>query len=210
MTRVYLLRHASARLSEDQSDTDLFSTSDTGLSERGVAEARAAAAALAEVPIEAVFASDAQRAQHTARIVAEQHGLDVAVEPALIEVSFGPYGAPYRRIIEAILAIPDLFEAAADPLFPNGETHSQALARLTGAITRVARGNRHVVAVSHGIANRIVLGHALGLPGRELLRIDQDHACINVLDVEDGRIRVLGVNGRTAAPDPALRTDGYT
>ena len=56
-----------------------------GLSERGRAQAEAAAEALQDSDIVLVVASPLQRAQETAAPIAARHGLDVATDPDLIE-----------------------------------------------------------------------------------------------------------------------------
>src|SRR5438270_5136350 len=65
--------------------------SDSPLSERGLAQARELARALADEPIAAVFSSDLGRAMATAQEVATLHGLEVIPEPRLREIDVGAW-----------------------------------------------------------------------------------------------------------------------
>lgn len=68
---LYAVRHA-----ERDSEGD-----DPGLTEEGLARADALAALLADVPLDAVYASDARRTQETVAPAAAAHGLPVLVHP---------------------------------------------------------------------------------------------------------------------------------
>jgi len=85
------------------------------LSEAGRAEAEALSHELAGVAVASIQASPLDRAVETATILAQPHGLDVALDDRLLEWSFWSHweGRPWTRIRERD---PELLEAyASDP-----------------------------------------------------------------------------------------------
>src|SRR5690348_11335705 len=75
--------------------------SDSPLTERGRAQARELARALAAEPIVAVYSSDLGRAFGTAQAVAEPHGLEVIADERLREIHVGGWTGKNREQIEA-------------------------------------------------------------------------------------------------------------
>lgn len=130
------------------------------LTDAGQAQAAALAEALADVPVSAVYASAAVRAQQTAAPVAAAHGLAVEVLDGVQEIFCGDLEGRHDR--EAF----DLFLAAAhrwaagdlDVPVPGGETGRQVIERFVAAVDDVSA--RHApddtfVLVSHGGAIRL-------------------------------------------------------
>src|SRR5579864_752368 len=105
--------------------------SDSPLTERGRAQARELARALADEPITAVYTSDLGRAAQTAAEVARVHGLDVVMDVRLREIHVGEWTGKGRAEIEA--SWPDgLRQWATEParyLMPGGESLQDAQAR---------------------------------------------------------------------------------
>ena len=87
MTRFLFVRHGQTA----HNSLGQISTLPPGgpLSPDGIAQAQALASRLSVLPITAVCASPLQRAQQTATILAEPHGLPVSVEPDLTEIAAG-------------------------------------------------------------------------------------------------------------------------
>ncbi|WP_309110143.1 histidine phosphatase family protein [Saccharothrix sp.] len=130
------------------------------LTDAGRAQAAALGEALADVPVSAVYASAAVRAQQTAAPVARAHGLDVEVLDGVQEIFCGDLEGRHDR--EAF----DLFLAAAhewaagnlDAPVPGGESGRQVIERFVAAVDEVCA--RHspddtFVLVSHGGAIRL-------------------------------------------------------
>ena len=180
MTLVYLMRHGEAEKGPGQSEDDLFSVADLGLSPRGIAQADAAAAALTkdlgEETLDAVFASPALRAIETARIVGRR-------EP-MVEKRFAEWpvaGADYETKLHNIMDLPR--KARAGPLFPR-----ERLA-FAEAMKEIASHHARTLVVSHGLANRGFLCKAKNIPLPELLTIPQEHASLTRLEWKAGTWR---------------------
>ena len=122
-----------------------------GLSERGRAQAEAAAEALQHSDVVLVMASPLQRAQETAAPIAARHGLDVATDPDLIE-SLNYFEG--RRISpgDGAWRDPRVWWRLRNPFTPSwGEPYRDIAARMTTAIDKArARAAGHeAVVVSH-------------------------------------------------------------
>lgn len=116
------------------------------LSEAGIAQAEAAAAALKGRPLVAIYSSPQLRAQQTAALIARHHpGLKVRRTSLLDEVHSPHQGRPIAEM-----------EATGWRLYenlpPGYETPQDVLARVRRFIQRVRRAHPEgeVVAVSHG------------------------------------------------------------
>ncbi len=146
-TVVHLLRHGEVH---NPSGTLYGRLPGYHLSATGALMAAAAADYFAERPVAAVFASPLERAQETARPVAERLGLDIITDDALIES---------RNVLEgttvtlARLALhPGNWRYLWNPFTPSwGEPYQQVVGRMRAVIERArdtARG-REAVCVSH-------------------------------------------------------------
>ena len=94
-----------------------------------------------------------------------------------------------------------------DDRFLNGETWGAMQARALPCFREILADPawKHVLVVAHGGVNRVLLLDALGLGLRGLGTLEQDPACLNVLDLEaDGRPVVRLLNH--TAHDPAKET----
>lgn len=131
---------------------------DIPLNEHGLAQARAAAAALVGRGIEAIAASPLGRARQTAAIAAAALGVAVEIVPELREVAFGiqegqPMGAWFT----------DWVDGRATP--EGGEPFAALRARARHALNRLLAVERHWLVVAHGGLFRAVRSE-MGLTAR--------------------------------------------
>jgi alpha-ribazole phosphatase len=165
MTRLLLVRHgetawnAAGRL---QGHTDV------PLSPHGRQQAATLARLLAAESVQAVYASDLQRAWETALILAVPTGLQVQHEPRLREITFGHWEGLTLADLQQHHATA-LAAWRADPMQvapPGGETLAQVSSRVQAVMAPLAAtGQEHtVVLVAHGGSLRVLLCLALGLP----------------------------------------------
>lgn len=200
-TRVVLVRHAET---EESARGRCYGRLDVRLSPRGLRQAQGLAAALADLPLAAVYASPLARALETARPIAAARGLEPAVGEALGELDFGELEGLRYDEIEA--ERPELFRAWMDDparvRFPGGEGLSDLRARVLPALEEIrARHEREAVAVvAHGGVVRIVLAEALGLEDGALFRLDQAEGGVSVVDWLDGAPLVRVANATLYSP----------
>ena len=192
-TRIIAIRHgetdwnAAARI---QGHTDI------ALNARGLEQASRAAAALADEPVAAVYASDLQRAWQTADAIAARHALPVHRDASLRERHFGAFEGHSFASLEP--RYPDLCSRwrHRDPEFaaPGGETLRDFAARAQAALLRIAA--RHpgelIVVVAHGgvldAFYRAATGQGLQAPRSFELR----NAAFNRLLYAQGRLTLVG------------------
>ena len=136
-------------------------STDTRLSDTGQQQAARVAEGVRRrfVPA-AIYASDLERARHTAAAIGKATGVDVQIEQGLREYDLGAWeGRPYRELLEK----EDLWNRMGeDPDYaPHGGESPALVARRMGDTLR-AIAERHpgqrVVCVSHGGAISIGLG----------------------------------------------------
>jgi 2,3-bisphosphoglycerate-dependent phosphoglycerate mutase len=148
------------------------------LNELGREQARALADELADVRLDAIYASDLARARATAEVVAEAHGLEVRVDPRLRERSFGSWEGLTR---EDIAAFPEGSRH-------DGESDDEVRSRVLEAVEEIARAHpgEQVLVVSHGGALNTLWHHALGV------RVERwDNCAVYKLAVrDDGYVEV--------------------
>jgi probable phosphoglycerate mutase len=140
--------------------------SDSPLTERGRAQARELARALAAETIAAVYSSDLGRASSTAAEVAGVHGLEVVADERLREIHVGQWTGLGRAEIEA--AFPGGLHAWATApsryVLPGGEALQSAQRRALEFFDERMRSHsgETVVVISHGAIGQAILVHAMG------------------------------------------------
>jgi broad specificity phosphatase PhoE len=153
MARVLLVRHGESvanalRIWQGHADYPL--------SERGITEARAVAAALANRPIAAIWASPLKRAAHTAGAIAESLGLSTLHDQRLMEVDVGAASGLTSDEVHA--RFPQRAESLARGVrwtFP-GQEHPEAFHdRIHQTLGALLALDGDIVAVTHGG----VIGH---------------------------------------------------
>ena len=183
-TRLLLVRHGATALTAD----DRFAGStDVPLGPDGLWQAERLRDRLASAPIVAAYSSGMQRAVQTATLVAAPHPVRLSLHDGLREVDHGRWEGLRRDEVQA--RHPDEYRAwELDPLAcapTGGETGAQVLARGLEAIVEIVRAHpdQTVLVVSHKATIRLVVAALLGFEPRTYRdRLDQQPACLNVLD----------------------------
>jgi broad specificity phosphatase PhoE len=161
--------------------------SDSPLSERGRAQARELARALASEPIAAVYSSDLGRSADTAAQVAAVHHLHVITDVRLREIDVGPWSGKHRTEIEA--EFPGSLQAwattPAQYTVPGGETiaAAQTRARAFFADRMPSHAGETVAVISHGALCQVILVDAMGRTVHDLwLKERMDNCQISRLE----------------------------
>jgi probable phosphoglycerate mutase len=181
--RIYLMRHGEVSYFHEGRPVP---PEGVPLTAEGREQAQAAAAALSEVPFDRAVSSGLPRTQETAAIVIGPRPLPIGTVPMLQEIRGGRLSdiprADLRRVFVHALSGP-LTEADT---FLAGETFGAFRDRVLPAFRSLIADPtwRHLLVVAHGGVNRVILADVLqaGLLG--LGHMEQDPACINILDVD--------------------------
>lgn len=197
-TRLVLVRHGQTHLSVDRRYSGRGDVALTGLGQQqanAVAQRLAAAEGADAV---AVLASPLQRAQQTARAVADVVGLDVSPHDGLVETDFGAWegltfseaAQQYERLHASWLGDPTV-----EP--PGGESLEAVYARVSALCAEVVSryAGKTVVVVSHVTPIKAVLRLALDVGPSLFYRLHLDLASLSVVDFyADGNASVRLVN----------------
>ena len=96
MVKVILVRHGET----DWNRREVFrGRADIELNKRGREQAKALAAAVKDIQIDAVYSSPLRRAVETAEAIAQPHGITVKMEPGFIDFDYGVWqGLPHDEV----------------------------------------------------------------------------------------------------------------
>lgn len=184
-TRFILVRHGETAANRDMR---YIGTRDDPLTDRGHAQARFLAGALASFPIAAIYTSPRQRARHTARPLAEQIGVPVHVVDDLRESAFGAWeGMTRTEVLNHSLGWADrlrAWEADATVAPPNGESIAAMTARVAAFAERLLdqHAGETVVFAAHVGPVKAMIAATLGTPPDVAQRMFLEHATISVVD----------------------------
>lgn len=174
--RLFLVRHGQTASNVAQT---LGASHDDPLDAVGEAQARAVAAHLAGLELEApaVYASPFRRAQQTAQAIADALGVPMTVLTGIQEIEVGPqwHGRPYTHLVSHAHEL-DLPGGGFG--FAGGETLDGVADRFLAALDAPLTAPGTPIVVSHGGALTAVLARLLGLEIRALWQ-DQRYAHAN-------------------------------
>jgi len=202
VTRLYLVRHGAV-----DGAGRFYGHLDVPLSDEGRRQIGEAAAALAGLELAAVCCSDLTRALESARIIAAGHGLAPLPDPAFREMNLGLLeGLPFAELRQHPELASKRYEDMWSFRFPGGGENLQDIAeRARPALARILEAHpgpeTNVVLVAHNSVNRILIGDALGLPLRQVFGFAQDFGCVNRIDYDAERVRLVLLNWTATAPD---------
>lgn len=189
MATIVLVRHATTAATGKR----LGGWTDAPLDTRGVAQAKAAARRLADLPLAAVYTSPIVRTLETARIVAKPHGLRLRKRKGLGEVDYGEWtdqalgNLRRRKYWEVIQRTPSRV------VFPKGETIRGMQARAVDAVETIAADHEGewVMAVSHADVIKSLVAHFVGMPLDAFQRLVVSPASATVLHLPADGLPVL-------------------
>ena len=175
------------------------------LSERGQAQADAAAQRIAEMSTapSAVYASPLERTQETAKPIARALHKRVRTAQGLIECDFGDWtGKRLNRLAKLpewrqVQRAPSLFR------FPGGESFPEMATRAYGSVVSLAQTHRGetIVAVSHADPIKAVLATAIGAPLDLFQRLTVAPCSISAMLIGDEGCLVLCMNSTASLAD---------
>lgn len=195
MTLFGLVRHGQT----DYNLQDLFQgSSDIPLNANGIAQAHAAFDQLPAVDWDVVLSSPLKRAEETARIIGEDHGIPFGgTEPRLSEIDWGAAeGRPVR----------EMEEKYPGRSFPGREDHQAVADRGYDALEDLERRfpDQEVLLVSHGTLIRFLLSGIIEEPLPSI-----PNATLSLIELEGTTWRVRMIAGQEVdhTVDVADRTE---
>ncbi|MDX3664277.1 bifunctional RNase H/acid phosphatase [Streptomyces sp. ID05-26A] len=195
-TRIILLRHGQTKLSVDRRYSG---RGDHPLTDLGLEQAERAAARLSKMDgIAGVISSPLQRAQQTARKLADKLDLEVVTHQGLIETDFGTWeGLTFAEASEQDPEVHRRWLGDTSVKPPNGESFDEVHARVRKARTDIIAkyGGKTLVLVSHVTPIKTMLRQALDVGPQFLFRMHLDLTGISIAEFyPDGHASVKLVN----------------
>ncbi len=137
---------------------------DVHLTMHGIEQAKELSGAVKYTPLDAIFASEQPRSQHTATIVAQAHSLEVVVEPLLNDHRSGFEGLPTSELLQALEHTPNRWTARLN----NGESIEDMKARVAQFLDTLKTSNHeYVLIVSSEWVIRAALATLKGLSNED-------------------------------------------
>jgi broad specificity phosphatase PhoE len=180
------------------------------LNTQGRQQAELLAAALADVPLTAIYASPLERAVETAQPIAARAGLEVHTDARLLDTDIGNWqGQPWKTMTRSpfwniIQSTPGRFR------FPGGESFLETQARVVTALEQIisaCQPKDWVAVVFHADPIKLAVAHYIGLPLDHFQRLACDTGSVTTLGVGEHGVRLIGLNQRPpfALPDLKVR-----
>lgn len=196
-TTIYLLRHGET---ENYQGEFVFSGHvDLDVTKRGEEQLALQAERLKDRPIKKVYASDLKRSYKGAAAIAAPLAAGIVRDARFREICSGRWdGLTYGQVAERF---PDECELRYQDLVNfrirgGGENLIDAKKRAMAAVSEMVERHRgeEIALVAHGGTNRIILSESLGLDLKNILRIEQDFGCLNIIEFHDGTALVRLLN----------------
>ena len=182
-TRLYLVRHGELVTSKEWRYVGQM---DVELNETGKKQIQNLSSRLSSEQIEMIFSSDLTRTIESAEIIGNK--LEIINEPIseLREINLGVWeGLTLEEIEESFPE--DLVKRSEDIKdfrIINGESFSDVTKRVIPKIMGIIEDNagKRILVIAHGGVNRIIIADALGLDINNIPRLEQNYACLNIID----------------------------
>lgn len=197
-TKVYLLRHG-----ETQNYNGVFKYNghiDVDVTAKGHEQLEIQAERLKAFPVKAIYASDLKRSVNGAEKIADTLSIEVCQDPRLREINAGRWeGLSYQEVFEKY---PDeaigRFSDIVNYRIPGGGENLLDVQRRAGEAMSEIIGkhkDEEVAVVAHGGINRIILCDAMKLGLENILRIEQDFGCLNIVEYHEtgGVVRLMNL-----------------
>jgi alpha-ribazole phosphatase len=193
---LYLARHGQAEYYER---CQFFGHTDIELTEIGIRQMEALGQRIKGISIDEVYSSDLKRAEKGASIIASNWNKVPEVLPDFREINFGRWeGLTWEEIEKQFPGELDArFKDLVNYRMPDGESLTDLHLRVSTKLHEILdrKGVSSVLLVAHGGVNRVILCEAFGLSLENLLRIEQDYGCLNIIDYFENTTVVKLVNG---------------
>lgn len=211
-TTIYMVRHCESEGNACRRSQTLF---DGIVTRKGHEQAQVLAQRFADVPVTAVYSSDAYRSRVTAEPLAKLKGLPIQYRMMLREYTIGAWEG--LSIGYAACRYPELYatwlEAPYAHNIPGADPFELIAQRAYVGIQRIAAENPGgtVVAITHSCTLTCALTKILGQPISYYKSIKSgDNTAVTKLEVdEEGNIEAVYINDDSHLPDYLLRKN-YT
>lgn len=186
MIHIYIARHGETTWNVEGR---IQGRSDPGLSPKGEQQSLALLEQLKDRSLKAIYTSSLQRSILTAQPIAHQFRLPIRKESDLDEIAFGILEG--RNLYQFDEAIRSEWERFKEDRFsyriPGAENYTDVANRIRPFIDRILRDHEgeEVLIVGHRVVNRLLIGMLMKFPLEWVLKIEQTHDCLYLVQRND-------------------------
>lgn len=169
------------------------------LNERGRQQAADLAAALADVPLKAVYSSPLERAVETAEPIIAGRKLEMQLRPDLMDNDIGKWQGRSMKQLSRTKKWKIVQQAPSRFTFPEGESFLETQARIASTLDEIAASHKPkdvVAVVFHADPIKLAVAHYLGMPLDHFQRLGCDTGSVTVLYVSDMGAHLVKLNQR--------------
>jgi probable phosphomutase (TIGR03848 family) len=167
------------------------------LNERGREQALALAETLKGLPIKAIYASPLERAIETAKPLAESHGLEIQLQPGLMDTDVGAWTGRSWKALRRMKEWKTVQKKPSEFQFPDGETFAQTQERVVAALKKIAKAHKKdeiVAVIFHSDPIKLAVAHFIGLPLDNFQRLTSSTGSVTVLFQDGASAKLLALN----------------
>ena len=195
MLKIYLIRHAESL--GNKKGINLGSDIDLRLSPRGKEQVQKLADYLRNKKITEIYSSDLKRASETAEIIAQKFNLPVKKTELLREMKIGKW-AGEKNVPEKWIKYYNQEKEKGIPrkeIRPlGGENSWDHMKHVKKFISSIKNREGNILVVAHSGTNKVFLGILEGKDPDDFYGIKQDSACINKVEFDGKKWKVLKIN----------------
>lgn len=196
MTTVLLVRHGEV---DGITPPRFRGRNDLALTLHGIRQGELARDAIAgRWVLNAVYCSPLTRCVRTADTIGQAFNLESVPHQGLNDINYGTWqGRPVTEVAQRWPEELTRWHTAPHTMrIPGGETLQEVLARAVDALQAILHAHHHgtVALVAHDSVNRILLGHALGLPLSSYWALSQSPCAISEFTFADDRFTIHSIN----------------
>ncbi len=196
MLKIILVRHGE----EERRKTNgiEYQTDNCSLTSKGIEQAKKLASKLRVFNITEIYSSNIKRAIQTAEIMNKEIGVNIKIDKGIRERNIGDfekYGVTWRKEFNKLK---ERELAKGTPLIeirpPNGENLYDFRGRIKSFLNELSKKEGNILVSAHKGVNTAIINFAQGRNIIEFKPIEQNHACINILNFENNKWNVLIIN----------------
>jgi probable phosphoglycerate mutase len=183
---IYIARHGETTWNVEGR---IQGRSDPGLSPKGNQQSLALLEQLKRQSLSAIYTSTLQRSILTAQPIAHHFGLPIRQEFDLDEIAFGVLEG--RNLYQFDEVTKNEWERFKDDRFnyriPGAENYTDVANRIKPFIERTLRNHEGeaVLVVGHRVVNRLLIGMLMEYPLEWVLKIEQTHDCLYLIQKDN-------------------------
>lgn len=188
-TKLILVRHGETDWNKE---SRFQGNQDIALNKKGEAQAQKLADRLADEKIDLIYSSNLGRAHTTAKIIAQEHNLEVGVRANLQEIDFGVWeGLTFAEINEQYSKEFSAWKDNPNEMKPkDGESLKEVEKRAVKAMNELLEEHdgKTILVAAHGGVNRVVISNFLGMPLDKCWRLNQDNTAVNIINISQTEV----------------------